>query len=84
MFMPKLCCRFPDVKILNVRVERLQDIGHIDAVSEGMPADIVDRENPRQWYFELWDRLNSKTLPANLNPWVFVYEFPKHQQSEVL
>lgn len=77
MFMPKLCCRHRDIDILNVRVERLQDICHIDAIREGCPMDADEAKTPRQWYQDLWDKINGKTLPWRSNPWVWVYEFPE-------
>ncbi len=82
MFMPKLCCRFRSVQVLNVRVERLCTISHTDAVNEGMPIELIDKENPREWYFQLWDKLNGKTFPVASNPWLFVYEFPKYEINE--
>lgn len=105
MFMPKLCCRFRDVKITDVRAERLQDISVFDAEDEGInqidfncfqnymvEKDWVYKgrnykgfhffEDPIASYMSLWDKINGKTLPADLNPWVFIYKYPKFKQSE--
>jgi hypothetical protein len=62
--------------VLNVRVERLQDITNNDAVDEGTP-DLRTVENNwdmRDCYFHLWNEIN--TMPASKNPWIWVYEFP--------
>lgn len=88
MFMPALCCRFKGIEVLNVRVERLWDIGSVDSVAEGYAMYASEYQankqsgkldeflTPIKWYFRLWDKLNGKTLPVSSNPWVFVYEFP--------
>jgi len=31
-------------------------------------------------YRSLWDSINGRTFPWKTNPWVFVYEFPKHKE----
>lgn len=80
MFMPKLCCRFREVEVLKVRVERLQNISLMDAYNEGCPHELAI--TPIIWYRELWDKINGKTLPWISNPWVFIYEFPFNKQSE--
>lgn len=70
LYMPRASARI-EVPILSVRVERLKDITDQDAINEGV-------EN-RDRYFELWDRLNGAKYPANLNPWVWVYEFQRKE-----
>jgi hypothetical protein len=84
MFMPRICARFREIPILRVRVERLYDITESDAVNEGWSAgnpfphySNFHVEPARQWYFDLFAKINGKEL-TNKNPWVFVYEFPKH------
>jgi len=85
MFMPRICSRFREVPIVDVRIERLHDITWEDAWYEGIArtADLSDSahifKDPTQEYFSLWDSINGKTLPASRNPWVWVYEFPKYQ-----
>ena len=67
MFMPRWASRLT-LKIINVRVERLQCIFDCDAWSEGYHtiADFV---------FE-WDKLNAKRgFSWDANPWVWVVEF---------
>jgi len=83
MFMPRLCSRFREVPIVDVRIERLQDISEQDAKDEGTttkpPSGFIHRASFRDEYFSLWDSINGKTLPASKNPWVWVYEFQKYQ-----
>lgn len=82
MFMPRICSRFREVPIVNVRIERLQDITQEDAWYEGIvrTPDLSESahlfKDPTYEYFSLWDSINGKTLPASKNPWVWVYEFP--------
>lgn len=80
MLMPKLCCRFTNIPILDVKVERLKDMSFMDAANEGCPREleiIPGTSTPVTWYFELWDKLNGDKLPAHVDPWVWVYKFPK-------
>lgn len=88
MFMPQLCSRFRNVPIANVRIERLQEITEKDAQFEGWNPleldpfktyDPASMDLARQWYIDLWDTINGKTLPWSKNPWVWVYEFPKYK-----
>lgn len=73
MFMPMVCSRFRDVPIMEVRVERLQDLDFSDAYHEGCPREYAIA--PIAWYRNLWDSINGKTLPWISNPWVWVYRF---------
>lgn len=82
MFMPALCARYRNIEILGVRAERLLDISNVDAIHEGCPMDVVEAKTPRQWYFDLWDRLNGDRMPADTNPWVWVYQFSKCEDEE--
>lgn len=86
MFMPRRFSRFRHVPILNVRVERLQDITAADCVWEGVGEWMNKDANVREWmkeqrrlYFNLWDSINGKTLPASKNPYVWVYDFPPNE-----
>jgi hypothetical protein len=78
MFMPRICARFRNVQIISVGIERLQDISSLDAMLEGCPMNVEENITPRDWYMELWDKINGKTLPASKNPWVWVYKFPMY------
>ncbi len=77
MFMPLKVARIRNVPILNVRVERLQDLTEADAQNEGCPVATL---SPHAWYANLWNSINGKTLPWSKNPWVWVYEFPFYQK----
>lgn len=71
--------------IVGVRVERLLDITEQDAMNEGMWNGYTStgpEDYHRQKYFELWDQLNGKKLPAEKNPWVWVYEFVMHSEKK--
>ena len=84
MFMPKRFARFHDLRILNFRVERLQDITESDAQAEGVEQSCGllkgDYPNYKRSYHLLWDAINSKRFPWSHNPWLFVYEFEKVAQ----
>lgn len=91
MFMPRRFSRFREVPIVDVRVERLQDISAADCVNEGVGESIETsrwnvesrwEEEQRKLYFSLWDSINGWTLPASKNPWVWVYEFSYYQQEQ--
>lgn len=92
MLMPKMCSRFVDIEILNVRVERLQSITREDAKSEGVSHIWEWNADREPQYFErgllnpyvanysvLWDSINGESLPWDKNPWVWAYSFPKFQ-----
>lgn len=81
MFMPKKYARLW-LEVLEVRLERLQDISPADAKAEGdiersgMPGYHLRGEKCHiDWFRLLWDRINGKTLPWDLNPWVWVIVF---------
>lgn len=83
MFMPRAYSRFQNIPILNVRVERLQDITEQDAHAEGFIAKTgrVEEETARDAYLKFWDFLNAKRgHPASRNEWVWVYEFPNYSK----
>lgn len=72
--MPRWASRIT-LEITSVRVERLQNISRGDAMGEGCPfQNMAQGDDPRQWYAQLWDRLNG-TGSWDANPWVWVIEF---------
>ncbi len=72
-------------QIVNVRVERVQNISQEDVVAEGGPRshssiDIVSREFgykdfSRSWFAQKWDSIYPGSWDRN--DWVWVYEFKK-------
>lgn len=85
LFMPRHATRSL-LRIVGVRVERLQDISKADAIAEGGPPshfsiDSVSREFgypdfPRSWFAQLWESING-TGSWEANPWVWVIEFER-------
>lgn len=78
--MPRWAARlFLTVK--GVRAERIQEISHEDAISEGYaegiePNNYGTGSQARDWLAELWDTINAKRgYPWESNPWVWRIEF---------
>ena len=86
--MPRIASRIL-LEVVNVRVERLNDISEEDAIAEGinlpspyvgigMDGEVIESETiswmPSDYYKELWESIN---VPGSwdLNPWVWVVEF---------
>lgn len=75
-----------DLEVLDVRVERLQDISQADARAEGAPPshpsiDPISREFgyadfPRSWYAQLWEQINGPGSWKS-NPHVWVVSFAR-------
>jgi hypothetical protein len=84
LFMPRVVSRIT-LEIVNVRVERIQDISEKDAEAEGihlLGLPIEDRHNhPRKHiaaFKECWNLINAKKgFGWDINPWVWVIEFKK-------
>lgn len=80
--MPRSACRLV-LDVMDVEVERLQDITSDDCVAEGIePHDsgdaIEEATFNRAAYEELWDSLNAKRgYSWASNPWVWVVSFLK-------
>ena len=87
--MPRRISRIT-LEVINVRVERLQDISEDDAMAEGAhpfpfmdrmfdPETrkmVVDADFHRPRFKTLWDSINSKRgFGWDVNPWVWVIEF---------
>jgi hypothetical protein len=86
IFMPRWVSRI-NLKLTDVRVERLQDISEADAIAEGIQGDGImyydyspegtglPTQTPRSSYCGLWDSINGKRFPWASNPWVWVLTF---------
>lgn len=84
--MPRWASRIT-LEIVNVRVERLQDLTEEDAIAEGVDSvSIADVPRNgtlcrRDDFGQLWNIINGKRAPWSSNPWVWVIDF-KHLASE--
>jgi hypothetical protein len=79
--MPRWASRIT-LEIADIRVERVQEISHDDAVAEGCyrieSCDKYPHGNAwgRAGFAILWDSINAKRgFGWNINPWVWVIEF---------
>ncbi len=87
--MPRWASRLI-LEVVNVRVERLQEITEEDARAEGIidggclncgesePCG-CDNPNPdaRDTFIYLWNSINGKKHPWTSNPWVWVIQFKR-------
>lgn len=89
LFMPKAAARIW-LEIVEVRVERLQDISEQDAIAEGLldaghgawtfPGTDRVWHSAAYCYAALWDAINAKRGYAwDDNPWVWVISFERHK-----
>lgn len=83
IFMPRAASRIT-LEVTGVRVERLQDISHDDALREGVDdADVGAYGFPVTSYAVgnfhlLWDKINAgRGYSWESNPWVFAVEFKR-------
>lgn len=79
--LPRWACRLT-LEVVNVRVERLQDISERDCLAEGIGCategtTVAEFGMAKRMYRELWDSINAKRTPWASNPWVWVVEFRK-------
>lgn len=76
IFMPRWASRIT-LEIENVRVERVQEITHEDAVAEGC-YEKDGKARGRLGFSHLWDSINNAEGKRwKDNPWVWVVEFRK-------
>lgn len=82
--MPRWASRIT-LKIVKIKVERLQDISEKDAKAEGVEPIPRKEHNPRELRLDifrrefkfLWNSLHEKQHRWHDNPWVWVIEFEK-------
>jgi hypothetical protein len=81
IFMPRAACRIK-LEITDVRVERVKDISHDDAVAEGCyriePCEKYPNGNAwgRAGYAALWNEINAERgYGWESNPWVWAVSF---------
>lgn len=83
--MPRWASRLT-LRVTEIRVQRVQEIGEEDALAEGFPETPADLEpiqgipwlSAREWFRGLWDDINAK--PGRTwedSPWVWVVHFEK-------
>jgi len=78
------------LRIISVRVERLNDISHEDAIAEGIqvdecghairPHDSINWGGAASAFAELWESINGADS-WKLNPWIWVIEFEVIQKN---
>lgn len=89
IFMPRAAARL-FLKVISIRVERLQDISEADAISEGIKTTFEHRQhhdgsihaaivvNHIRQFADLWNGINYKRgYGWGFNPWVWVLEFER-------
>lgn len=86
IFMPRWASRIL-LELVEIRVERLQDITEADARAEGLAAGVDFARFPgdllktaRDAYAVLWNALNGKRAPWASNPWVWVLTFRRLEE----
>ena len=76
--MPRSLSRLT-LEVVSIRVERVQEIGKADAISEGFEKQPCLPIDPRDWYRSEWHRINAKRAKGayawDKNPWVWVIEY---------
>jgi hypothetical protein len=83
--MPRWASRIT-LKIIDIRVEGLQDITEDDAITEGskepsLVPTVGGCLSERDVFAKLWDSINEKRgYGWNTNPWVWVIEFERQRE----
>jgi hypothetical protein len=80
--MPRKFSRIA-LEIVDVRVQRLQEISEEDAIVEGSQMPLIDLPkrcqqatlSERTQFSRLWDSINAKRAPWASDPWVWVITF---------
>ena len=85
IFLPRWASRIM-LEIIDVRVQRVQEISEGDAIAEGFrPCADGNPGNGGvfDWYRELWDSINAKRgYQWSSNPWVWALTFRKLENME--
>ncbi len=83
IFMPYLASRI-NLEIIDIRVERMQDISWDDLVAEGYPMEnCINRPSIKyatmsallEWFIPLWNSINAKRGYGWVNSWVWAVTF---------
>lgn len=83
MFMPRWASRIT-LEVVEVRVQRLQEITEEDARAEGVDFEATgpDPESPESLvcgFERLWDAINGKRATWASNPWVWAVTFRREE-----
>lgn len=76
IFMPRWASRIT-LEITNVRVGRLQEITPSDVIAEGVIEEEGDGLELLDKFESLWDSINGKKYPWDVNPWVWCISFKR-------
>lgn len=83
--MPKEAARIW-LKVMDVRVERLQEITEVQAQAEGCNSGLLTGACTARGQFEdLWNSINEKSIDRygwDANPWVWVIEFERCEKPQ--
>lgn len=80
--MPRWASRIT-LEVTGVRVERVQDISHRDALAEGVEYDLSKPDgSPLARFKKLWDKINGPGSWES-NPWVWVISFKRLEKAHV-
>lgn len=78
IFMPRSASRIT-LEIVEVRVQRVQEMSNRDAAQEGVAYDVSKEGGwPLTRFEKLWDSINAKRgYPWSANPWVWALTFKR-------